>query len=337
VKEIVSSLRCGRIPIYPSTGHSGPTPAPANRSRTRLFVEFLPGLLFRAVMWLLSWLPCSIAVPLARQLGRCRGSRPKELAELRRANMKVSLGASDAQTREWTTQAVELEAQEAYESWLFHRKSGKRTLRKLLEIRGIEHLNEVLARGQGAILCTSHARGLFKLLYVLAASGHTVNAIRRRRQPQINPFREWFELQRTLVRNDVGVNFLWMQRENFGVGVKAVNALKRNEIVVSLVDVTRPTEGLRVEFLGRSAEHPLGPILLARTSGAPLLTCFVHPEPGGIRYIAEIGGPVYPAEDLPRTVQGLVKRLEEEIRAYPASWIPWFITESDFSNRAGGQ
>ena len=313
------------------------TPAPATWSRTRLFVEFLPGLFFQAVMWLLSWLPCSIAVPLARQLGRCRGYRPKELIERRRANMKTSLGASDTQSREWISEVVELEAQDAYESWFFHRKSGKRILQKLLEIRGLEHLNDALARGRGAILCTSHARGLFKLLYVLAASGHTVNVIRRRRQPQINPFREWFELQRTLVHNDVGVNFLWMQRENFGVAVKAFNALKRNEIVVTLLDVKRPAEGVGFEFLSRQVEHPIGPILIARTGGVPLLTCFVHPEPGGIRYIAEIGEPVYPVEDLHRTARALAQRLEEEIRDYPASWTPWFITENDFSNRAGGQ
>jgi KDO2-lipid IV(A) lauroyltransferase len=330
VKAIVSFLRCGRIPIYSSTGDLGPTPAPANRSRTRLFVEFLPGLLFQAVLWVLSWLPCSIAVPLARQLGRCRDSRPKELIELQRANMKTSLGAGDTQTREWIREVVELEAQEAYESWFFRRKSGKRILRKLLEIRGLEHLNEALARGQGAILCTSHARGLFKLLYVLATSGHTVKVIRAPRQPQINPFREWFELRRTLVHNDVGLNVLWMQRENFGVAVKAANALKRNEIVVTLLDVKTPTEGVRVEFLGRHVEHPIGPILIARTSGAPLLTCFVHPEPGGTRYIAEIGEPVYPGEDLHRTAQALAQRLEEEIRAYPSSYL--FITASDFSN-----
>src|SRR5437870_3293012 len=87
------------------------TPALATRSHTRLFLEFLPGLLFQAVMWLLSWLPCSIAVPLARQLGRCRGCRPKELTELRRANMKTSLGASDTQAREWISRVQELEAQ----------------------------------------------------------------------------------------------------------------------------------------------------------------------------------------------------------------------------------
>jgi lauroyl/myristoyl acyltransferase len=258
--------------------------------------------------------------------------------------MKASLGASDAQTRKWTTEAVELEAQEAYESWFFQRKSGKRVLRKLLKFRGLEHLEEALAGGQGAILCGSHAHGLYKWLYLLAASGHKVNVIRRRHQVAINPLREWLELRlggrvdrHTLLRNDVGVNFLWMQRENFGVAVKAVNALKRNEIVVSLVDITRPTEGLGVEFLGRSAEHPLGPILLARTSGAPLLTCFVHPEAGGIGQIAEIGEPLYPGEDVHRTAQALVQRLEEEIRSYPASWICWFIIESDFYERTGGQ
>ena len=336
-ETIVTSLRCRRIPT--STGHLGPTPAPANRSRTRLFVEFLPGLLFRAVMWLLSWLPCSTAVPLARQLGRCRGSRSKELTELRRANMETALGASNTQIREWISEVVELEAQDAYDSWFLHRKSGKRTLRKLLEIRGLEHLNEALACGQGAILCTSHAFGVFKFLYVLATSGHTVNVIRRRRETYVNPFKEWFALRRTLVNNDVGLNYLWMQSENFGVAVKAVNALKRNEIVVTPLDVKGPTQGVRFEFLGRQVEHPIGPVLIARTSGAPLLTCFVHAEPGGIRYIAEIGEPVYPGEDLHRTVQALAQRLEEEIRAYPASWIPWFwfFTPSDSYDEAGGQ
>ena len=340
----VSFLRCCRIPIHSSADHLGPSPAPRTRSRSRPFVEFLLGSLFRAALWLLSWLPPGVAVPLARSLGRRRGPRSKELAELRRANMKASLGASDAQTIKWTAEAVELEAQEAFETWLFHRKSGKRALRTLLEFRGLEHLKEALARGRGAILCGSHAHGLCKWLYLLGASGHRVNVIRRRDQAAVNPFREWLELRlggrvdrHTLVRNDVGVNFLWMQRDNFGVAVKAANALKRNEIVVSLVDITRPTQGLRVELLGRSAEHPVGPILLARTSGAPLLTCFVHPEAGGIRQIAEIGEPLYPGEDLHRTAQALVQRLEGEIRSYPASWIGWFIIESDFYKREGVQ
>ena len=319
-----------------------PNPLPVSQSRSRVFDALLP-VVFRAATWVLSWLPSSIAVPIARQLGRRRGPHPKELSELRCANMKTSLGASDAQTRKWVAEGAELDGQEAYESWFFQRKSGKRVLPKLLEIRGLERLDEVLARGQGAILCTSHARGLFKMLYVLAVSGYKVNCIRRRHQFSINPLREWFELRlgglvdrHTLVRNDVGVNFFWMQRENFGVAVKALNALKRNEVVVTLVDIRKPTEGIPVEFLGRGAELPVGPILIARTSGVPLLTCFVHPEPGGIRYIAEIGEPV-PGEDLHRTARALAQRLEEEIRDYPSSWTPWFITENDFSNRAGGQ
>src|SRR5208282_1713671 len=58
-------------------------------------------------------------------------------------------------------------------------RHGARPLRRLVEIRGREHLEAALAAGKGAILCTGHFGSYNSGFSVLHASGFPVTTIGR--------------------------------------------------------------------------------------------------------------------------------------------------------------
>lgn len=62
---------------------------------------------------------------------------------------------------------------------LMRLRGNGRSLRKLVEIRGRDHLEAALAEGRGAILCTGHFGSHQNAFSVVNASGHPVTTIGR--------------------------------------------------------------------------------------------------------------------------------------------------------------
>ena len=87
---------------------------------------------------------------------------------------ELSPAAAQRVTREWfrlgSCGAVDL----------MRLRRGTRPLRRLVEIRGREHLEAALAKGKGAILCSAHFRAYDSGFSVLHASGFPVTCIGRR-------------------------------------------------------------------------------------------------------------------------------------------------------------
>ena len=73
-------------------------------------------------------------------------------------------------------------------------RRGTRPLRRLIEIRGREHLEAALAKGKGAILCTGHFGSYDSGFSVLHATGFPVTSIGRwgyNYDADISPAERW--------------------------------------------------------------------------------------------------------------------------------------------------
>ncbi|HWI40990.1 MAG TPA: lysophospholipid acyltransferase family protein, partial [Verrucomicrobiae bacterium] len=137
---------------------------------------------------------------------------------------------------------------------------------------------------------------------------------------------------RKRVRDERGIGVIYVNRHETSPWaiIEAVNALRRNEIVVLLGDRDESSHTISVDFFGRPSPIPAGAAHLALASGAPLIPVFVPLE--GSRYATIMEEPIRvqmePGEDsaaaIRRGTQRLVRVYEEYIRKYPDQWFSFF-------------
>ena len=305
----------------------------------REFSSDVSTIVYYSVLWLISRLPLRWASKAAKYTGRikyrCQRTRRSDL----RSEIAAAIGVGAQQAAEIEARSYEIKLWDDVEAWLYNRLDAE-TINQFISFRGLENLNRALEAGKGAILCAPHTRGIFALFVGLALLGYKVNAIRRAPKNVQGPVARWMNQRMTLITSE-RCKFLWMHPSNLGIALKAEKALRRNEIVLILVDSRSPTEPVEARFLNRKVPLPSGHVVLARSSGAPLLNCFVHSPQSGLPRIIEIEGAKYVGEDVGAAVQTCISSLEEKIRKYPADWI-WFAERGLWSKptpiaRAAGQ
>lgn len=136
-------------------------------------------------------------------------------------------------------------------------------------------------------------------------------------------------LERWVRRDGDGVRFV--ARGPVGVGVELVAALRRGEVVALQGDRAIGTQGdLLIPFFGRPAPFPLGPFILARAAGVPVVAAFCLLEPDD-RYAIRMAPPVSVERgeeaDAARQWVGV---LEEIVREHPTQWFNFFDVWNPF-------
>jgi|SRR5579864_1639539 len=198
----------------------------------------------------------------------------------------------------------------------------------LIEFRGLDRLDQALADGQGLVAATAHTEGLFTAFAGLAALGYRPNPIRigeTRRQD--GRLARWLGRRMDRRFERIGCRWLWMEAgSGFGVGVLALNALRRGELVLSPVDLSQTDDNAVVAFFGARVPFPRGLATLARASRAPLVNLFVY-RAGSGRLTAEFGEP-FEVRDVDAAVQRTATELEAAIRRHPADWCPWHLFDA---------
>ena len=119
--------------------------------------------------------------------------------------------------------------------------------------------------------------------------------------------------------------FIW--KGDFGVAARARNALRANEVVTFEIDHSHSDQTVHTDFLGRRARFPVGPLLVARASGAPCLPFWLHRPLRRTPQVAEIGEPIEVSDDIDASLRHLVAPLEESIQRHPESWATWLFLD----------
>jgi len=209
-----------------------------------------------------------------------------------------------------------------------------RPLRRLVEIRGREHLEAALAGGKGAILCSAHFGSYDCAFSLLGASGFRVTTIGRWQHNYTASLssterRFWDLVQaRRLRRHRQRPNIEpWAGR--VAVAAQAVAVLRANEVLTISIDAPPLEKDLartvQVPFLGHRARLLPGAVTLARLTGAPLLMSFMYRTADYRHQVLEISPPVQcPAEeDAATTFARCAAEVSAAIRRSPAHWAYW--------------
>jgi lauroyl/myristoyl acyltransferase len=295
-----------------------------------------------AVAPVLARLPAALGYRLACWRGdllfRCQPGKRAELAR----NVRLVLGnelspaATQQVVRDWfrllSCGTVDVKGL----------RRGARSLRRLVEIRGREHLEAALAAGKGAILCSAHFGSHASGLSVLHASGFPVTHIGRwdhnykysfHNYTVVSSAKRWFwnlVYTRPVMRYRQRPNIEpWPGRPQ--VAVLAAVALRANEVVSISIDAppldNERARAVDVPFLGRQAQLLPGVVTLAKLTGAPVLMGFLHRGADYRHQVWEISAPV-PLEGETATAFGrCVAEVSAAIRRSPAHWDLWDTTD----------
>jgi len=153
---------------------------------------------------------------------------------------------------------------------------------RFIEMRGLDALRDLLARGHGAIFITGHI-GFWELTgAALAASGIPLTVIAR---PIDNPRVDAFVRRVRTSGGQVVVDKLGAMRGS-------LRALKDGGAVGILMDQDAGKGGLFVDFLGRPASTIDAPARLAMRTGAAVVSVTSYREPATGRRVLRVGDEV---------------------------------------------
>jgi KDO2-lipid IV(A) lauroyltransferase len=210
-----------------------------------------------------------------------------------------------------------------------------RSLEKLVEIRGREHLDAALASGKGAILCSAHFGSCNSAFSLLHATGFPLTSIGRSPSNQApgmsSPERRLWEF--------VYTRRLRRHRQRLGmepvpgrvqVLARAVIALRANEVVTISSDApplnADQARAVEMPFLGHQARLLPGVVSLAQLTGAPVLMMFIYRSTDYRHQVLEISPPVSLEGDMVTAFGRCVAAIDAAVRRSPAEWMYWADT-----------
>jgi len=190
------------------------------------------------------------------------------------------------------------------------------------EFIGLDHIKKALEMGRGAVVMTAHV-GHWELGGILLDHlGFRVNVV-------LYPY-ESEDKNRMLEKSKSarGINIIH-SNDPVSLAVNTYRALKNNEIVAIQGDRDVDRSGMEVEFFGRPAYFPKGPVLIAMKTGAPLVPAFTIA--GADRKYYPIAEPEVEMvdtgdfeADLRENMRRAVASIEKYVRAYPAQWFNFY-------------
>ena len=273
--------------------------------------------LYVAGYWACVLLPRGFCYWVARRFADLYSGRAPVDREAVRSNLTAVLG------REPTP----LEVQEVFrhfgmylvDFFRFSHLTPKK-VRRWIRLEGVEHMQEVLHRGKGAIGVSAHL-GNFELAgAVLALLGFPVYAVVFTHQ---NSYVDAFFSRQRL---GVGVQPIPVRSQNQRALFEAsLEALKKNGILALVGDRDFFGNGLELSFFGKTVKIPRGPAAFSLRTGAPIVPGFlVREKDGSYRFVLE--KPIYPPDGVPREeavrrmTQQCVEVMSSYIRKYPTQW-----------------
>lgn len=199
---------------------------------------------------------------------------------------------------------------------IFRSLNGDSMFKVIRHIEGEENLQQAMKKGKGVLLLTAHF-GNWELGGIFfGRQGIKINVITFR-----DGIADIDEIK-THYRKLHDINTIVLGDSPYS-SIEVINALRRNEIVAMLIDRYGKKGGVEVEFFGKPTYFPIGPVILGKISGAPIIPAFVVKEDKDTyRAIVDSLIEVPPDVDLEigLYVQQIAKVFEKHIRRYPSQW-----------------
>lgn len=215
---------------------------------------------------------------------------------------------------------------------LMRLRGSGRALARLMDIRGLEHLERALAAGHGAVLCTTHAGQFAGAYSLIGASGFPVTAVGNWPDTD-DPSMSW--LARILARFFYVGPLEHHRRPNIQPGrsgamsaIQIAAVLRANEVIVVPIDapIMDPCQLPRaawVDFFGRQVRLLPGTVQVAKRTGAQVLTMVVERSDDWQHQVAHISPPIDIDGDPLAVFRSCMADLEAPLHRRPAEWAQW--------------
>lgn len=213
------------------------------------------------------------------------------------------------------------------------RIAGKgQALARLVEMRGLEHIEAALAAGKGAIICTSHFGSFNCGISLLGVRGFPITIVGRwasnsveHRQSSLARLFYRLTVQKSLARHRRRTNI--EPSGQLEVAVQAAKILRQNELIVMgidapLLDADRK-RGVAMDFLNGQVQLLPGAITIAQLVGAPVLMMFMRRSEDWQHQVLEILPPMSLDGDAVTAFKRCLAVVESAIRQNPAHWAYW--------------
>ena len=184
---------------------------------------------------------------------------------------------------------------------------------------GVDHLDNMVKQGKGGLLVSAHLGNWEAAGHLLKRLDTRINIVmydgeHEKIKAYLDKVRER-SFNVIIIKNDIS-------------HIYEINeAFKRNEFVCIHAD--RFVEGNRTiegKLLGKTAEFPIGPFVLATTFSVPVSFVFAMKE--GIKHFHFFASPgkIYPKgkEGINSMLEDYLRKMETMIRAYPLQWHNYF-------------
>ncbi len=274
--------------------------------------------LLRIAAVLVPRLPLSIGYWLASTAGDLsfwlqRRSRQNVLG-----NLSYAMGenASEAEVRAAAREVFRTAAKNYYDLFRVPKLTIE-DVRKVVQLRGEEHVVDAIRQGKGAILVAAHQGNLDVAVQVAVTRSYRATVPVEHVRPE-----KLFNLV-TRLRADKGVNLVPVD----GGALKAIyRALNNNELVVIAADRDILRNGARVSFFGEETTLPDAPAVLAIRMGTPLLPVRSLRNSDGT-FTVEVLPPIElrnsgsSKDDIRLNTQRVTNTLEKLISEHPEQWI----------------
>jgi len=278
-------------------------------------------LIYWFIRWLVDfvrWLPRSAAVAL---MGRLGWLALHLIPSARRVTLhQLQLAYGDSKT------AAEIErmAREVFVNLGRNAADAIRLpvlvrqgLDQFVQCRGAEHLDRALACGRGVIILTGHIGSWELLAAYLVHCGYPLAVVGAELyDPRLN---------KMLVEAREQAGYHNIARGPRGTR-EMLRWLRKGGVLGILIDQDTEVEGVFVDFYGRPAHTPVGPVILAQKTGAAIVPLAIHRQPDGT-HLAEIRPPI-PLQstgdmmaDRLENVRRCSKAVEAFIREHPTQWV----------------
>jgi lauroyl/myristoyl acyltransferase len=264
-------------------------------------------------------MPRRLGYGLARVISGVIARQKPQIYWTVRANLRQILGPqADDVTLHEMTRHVFFHAGQTYYDFFHAIDQPPEVLVEAVRIPKalIAHIQSETARGQGVLLLSTHMSNFDLVGLSLGARGLPIQML-------------------SLANPEAGFHILNYLRAKGGYEVTpitpeslraAIRRLKSSGIVATGMDRPILEDRELIEFFGRPAHLPVGPVRLALMSGATVIigSCHYEPDEG---YILDFTGPIEMMrtgdrrQDILTNIRRLAVILEGYVRAHPEQWM----------------
>ena len=215
--------------------------------------------------------------------------------------------------------AIALESCEQYGMALMEfarfRRLSRRALMEMVDVEGMEHLDDALSRGKGAVLFSGHFGNWELLGAVVARRGYPLHVT------DTNHSNELTHRIISSLRIGQGMTVIAPSEPSSRI----TGLLSENKFVSYLADQDARRDGIFVDFLGRPASTVRGPAIFSIRKRCPIVALFLVRR-GVDRHLAVVEKPIWPDPRLEGrdAIRDLTQRytriLEKYIRESPGQY-----------------